>query len=613
MAIVYDEAPASTVQYDEAPPPLSPSASVFERGAPPLAGLSGLVAPGVPTPPDKYQQAAIAERDRLLKAGVPLPEGYTRRLMSGPLLGWGDEAAAAMTTPLEMIRQRTFNPAEGYRYAKAREDLAGQAAQEKTGVAGDVTELVGGLATLPGNVFGREAAAALGGAGKGVVPSLARMAGYGAEAGTLGAVQGAGNAPTIEDIPKNALMGGVLSAALGAPFGHFANVTPRSTAAVPTQSELFGLGAGDQKARDAVGLRYDLEHVADRMRDVAEATRLKYGRDTPQTVGTLRNLADEAFSDVARAKALNPNPANPVAVPGQTGAPNPWMAVATPRDIASLRREVYEGGATGSRTDERAGTIASKIIDRILTRPDPASLASGSARDAATVAMLEARRRGNFSAGYRDKAVTEAIDKTVGDAGSTASGLNFENRLRQNLNAARKRDEFGNLVPHENVALEKLITGTAKANKIREISNLLGGGGGLGRAAVMGGGAGGGALGAYLTGNDPIAGAAVGLGLGQVGRVLRGYGNAQARKSAEAFSDLIRQRSPEYASRAAAAPMEIGPGISSPIARGLRTGLTTAGDGGVRDAIANSIIYNTTGNRDALKRVYITKPDEEQR
>jgi hypothetical protein len=581
--------------------PPSPSAAVFERGAPPLAGLAGLIAPGVPTPPDKYQQAAIAERDRLLKANVPLPEGYTRRLMSGPLLGWGDEIGAAMTTPLEMARQGTFNPAEGYRYAVARERLANQAAGEKTGLLGDVTEAAGGLATLPGNIFGREAAAALGGGRAGLTGVAGRMAGYGAEAGTLGAIQGAGNAPTIQDIPANALRGGAFAAALGAPFGAFANVAQRSTAAVPSAEELFRLGARDYKARDALPVRYDLQQVGNRLSDLQQANRFKYGRDAPNTVDALRQRADEAFADVTRAQNLNPNAPGQVTVPGagQTGAPNSWQAVATPRDIASLRREIYEEGAKGTPTDTRAGTIASKMVDRIATRPDPAMLAPGTnMRDAVAAAALDARGRGNFGSAYRDQAVREAINKTTDQAAGQHSGLNFENLLRQNLRQARAKENFGSLNQAEEAQLEGLIRGTVKSNAVRELGNMLGGGGGLGRMAAIGGGsAGGGALASYYYGGDPIAGAAGGLALGLTGRGLRTYGNAQARAGVEAFSDQLRRRSPEYTSRAAAAPTEIGPGLTSPTARGLKQVLTLGGGGSVRDAIASALLYNTTGRR----------------
>jgi hypothetical protein len=395
-------------------------------------------------------------------------------------------------------------------------------------------------------------------------------------------------------------------------------VARRSTAAVPSQAELFAKGAQDAKAIDKMPVSYDLGAVGDKMRDIGNATRTKYGRDAPSTVAALNERADQAAADAAAARAANPNPPNPVAAPGQTGAPNPWTAVATPRDIRSLKREVYEEGAKGSPTDTRAGTVASKIIDRITTRPDPAMLAPGvNPRDAATVAMLEARRRGNFAPAYRDRAVREVIDNTTNQAAGAHSGLNFENNLRQNLNRAKQQEAFGTLNSVEEAQLEGLIRGTTSANAKREVGNMLGGGGGLGRMLVMGGGGaiGGGALGAYATGGDPWAGAMLGVSAGLTGRGLRTWGNAEARRGVEAFSDQLRRNSPEYASRVAVAPTEIGPGLSSSVTRGLRTGMTIAGDGGVRDAIANSLLYGATGNPHALeglKRIYITKPDQEK-
>lgn len=582
-------------------PPASPSRDLWSRGVasgvvPTAPTLSGLVTGQAM--PDKYQQAAIADRDQLLKVGAPLSEGLTRRVVSGPMLGWLDELSAAGRAPAEMVRHGTFNPLEGYRYGKARENLATQAASENTGLTGDVAEGVSGLAMMPGNFFGREAAAALGGAGKGVLPALGRMAGYGAEGGTLGAIQGAGNAPTMADVPKEAGKGFVLGSALSAPFGHFADVAPRSTAKVPTNDELMALGSRDFKARDRTPVRYDLGYVANRMEDLSNANRIKYGRDAPETVNALNDRVAEARADVARANALNPNAApGAVTAPGQvSGAANPWQAVATPRDIASLRREIYDAGAAGTPTDTRAGTISSKVVDRILSRPDPASLASGSQRDAATAALLDARGRGNFAGAYRDQAVRDAIDKSTAQAAGQHSGLNFENILRQNLRQARAKEQFGNLRPDEEAALETLIHGTVKANSIREVGNMLGGGGGLGRMIAMGGGAGGGAMTAYLTGNDPLAGAALGLGAGMTGRGLRTYGNAQALKAAEEFSDQIRRRTPEYRSRAATAPMGPGPGLGS-FATGTSRALTLGGGGGVRDAIANALLYNATGQR----------------
>jgi hypothetical protein len=239
------------------------------------------------------------------------------------------------------------------------------------------------------------------------------------------------------------------------------------------------------------------------------------------------------------------------------------------------------------------------LVDRIMSRPDPANLAPGtSMRDAAAAAMLDARGRGNFSGAYRDRAVQDVVNKTLDQAGGQHSGLNFENILRQNLRQARSKEAFGNLRPEEEAAVEKLIRGTIKSNTTREFANMLGGGGGLGRMAAMGvGGTGTGAIGAYLYGGDPWLGAAGGLALGLTGRGLRTYGNAQARRGIEEFSDTMRRRTPEYASRVAAAPMEAGPGMTSPTMRGLRTGTIVGADGNIRDAITNALIYQTTGKR----------------
>jgi hypothetical protein len=335
---------------------------------------------------------------------------------------------------------------------------------------------------------------------------------------------------------------------------------------------------------------YDLEQVGNRMADVANATRGKYGRDTPYTVAALRDRAAEAADDVARARALNPNPPNQVANPGQA-APNQWQAVASPRDIASLRREIYDEGARGTPTDERAGVIASKIIDRIATRPDPALLANGvSMRDALAAAAHNQRGRGNFAAGFRSKAVSDAVDKSLEQAAGQHSGLNFENIIRQNIRQAKAKDEFVGFNRAEEAGADRLIAGTAKANQLREFGNMLGGGGGLGRMAAMGGGgAGGGALASYYYGGDPWLGAAGGLAMGLTGRGIRTYGNYKARTGAEEFASQLRQRSPEYASRVAVAPTVVGPGLPGPISRGSRQIMTLSDEGAIRDAMARAL------------------------
>jgi len=90
--------------------------------------------------PDKYQQAAQEEDKAIGGADA----GFTRRLAHGATLGADTTVLAGLETPLEMIKRGTLNPAEAYKYAKAREDLIMNKSRENTGLAGTLTEALGG-------------------------------------------------------------------------------------------------------------------------------------------------------------------------------------------------------------------------------------------------------------------------------------------------------------------------------------------------------------------------------------------------------------------------------------------------------------------------------------
>src|SRR3954468_4292616 len=178
--------------------------------------------PGAPqsmtaSPDDKYRAAAMQERDRMQKAGIPLSEGYGRRLAQGATLGWLDEIMAGGMTPFEMIAHRTLDPREGYRYAKAREDLTEEETRKNTaGLLGGGAELAGGLSTRAGAMGTGARAIALPLIGK-TIP--ARAVNWGANvlrSGGIGATAGAGVAKDIEGIPQGLMMGGIRGAGLGA-------------------------------------------------------------------------------------------------------------------------------------------------------------------------------------------------------------------------------------------------------------------------------------------------------------------------------------------------------------------------------------------------------------
>jgi hypothetical protein len=182
--------------------------------------------------PDKYQQAALDER----AAVNPGDAGLTRRLAHGATLGADSTILAGLETPLEMIKQGTFNPAEGYRYAKAREDLIMDKARQNTGMLGTGAEVLGGGVAGAGLANAGITAGRFLGQNAG---TLARLGASTADAAGLGAVAGANEGDGLQERAANAIkggaagliagpaavLGGKLLGAVGAPI--FANIKAR--------------------------------------------------------------------------------------------------------------------------------------------------------------------------------------------------------------------------------------------------------------------------------------------------------------------------------------------------------------------------------------------------
>ncbi len=189
--------------------------------------------------PDKYREAAIAERDKLKAAGVDTGAGLTRRAVQGASFGFGDEIMAAASTPLEMIRQGTFDPREGYNYAKARENLILEDARKNTGIAGDVAEGIGGAAT--GGTLAKGGVTL---AGKG--STLLGKMGYGAAEGAgYGAAYGAGEGEGLTGRATEAAKGAALGGVIGGAF-------PLATEGVSSAYQAYlNSRAGQEAARKA--------------------------------------------------------------------------------------------------------------------------------------------------------------------------------------------------------------------------------------------------------------------------------------------------------------------------------------------------------------------------
>lgn len=165
--------------------------------------------------PDKYAQAARDEKAALEASGGSEDAGLTRRLAHGVTLGADSTVLAGAMTPFEMVRHGTFDPREGYNYAKAREDLIMNDARANTGIAGTAAELLGGgvagggLAKA-GLTTGRWLNSASGLGGR----TLSSAADAAALGGVAGFNEGNGLSERATNAGVGALTGGVVGGAM---------------------------------------------------------------------------------------------------------------------------------------------------------------------------------------------------------------------------------------------------------------------------------------------------------------------------------------------------------------------------------------------------------------
>jgi hypothetical protein len=243
----------------------------------------GTTQPGGPAeraavPVDKYRQAAIEDRNKLVAAGANLPEGYTDRAARGAGLGWADELVAGATVPLEMIKRGTWSPAEAYRYNKAALDLRNQKTDENTAGAGGVAaDLAGGLAGGAG-AFGRQATAK-------TIPYLnktisAPVVNYGKTVATgagLGGIYGAGEAPDIASIPGGAAVGAAIGGGVGAALPAVAATLGAGARAlqVPRLRDPEKI-ATEQVAKTVRDSGQPIEEIVQRVRDAHAAGQTDY-------------------------------------------------------------------------------------------------------------------------------------------------------------------------------------------------------------------------------------------------------------------------------------------------------------------------------------------------
>lgn len=185
----------------------------YEVDAPDVHALTSAL--GSPTfTEDKYHTSAREDFARQRAAGLSNPDvaSYKEQMLHGATFGALDEISSAAMAPLEMINRGTWNPAEAYRYNKAREDIRFENARAQHGAAGTAAEIAGGIGS--GGALARGGLSLLGR----VAPNASLAARTGAaatDAGLYGTVAGAAEGNSLEERGANAAKGGLAGLLLG--------------------------------------------------------------------------------------------------------------------------------------------------------------------------------------------------------------------------------------------------------------------------------------------------------------------------------------------------------------------------------------------------------------
>ncbi|MTW19448.1 hypothetical protein GJ689_24970 [Rhodoplanes serenus] len=205
----------------------------------------------------------------------------------------------------------------------------------------------------------------------------------------------------------------------------------------------------------------------------------------------------------------------------KTDAATPPGAVVTGKNLESLRRTLGHAAQSPDPVERKAATAAIGAIDEFVASLSKTDVLAG---DAAKVAETLADARGNYAAAMRSERVTGALERAEQNAAVAHSGQNIDNAVRQRIRAIVQNPKLRQGFSRAEIAqMDRIMRGLPAGNLLRGVSNILGGGGGLG-ATVSG------------TVLSPVA-PAVGWALKKLGNRITGGG-------VERLDEMVRSRSP---------------------------------------------------------------------
>jgi hypothetical protein len=212
----------------------------------------------------------------------------------------------------------------------------------------------------------------------------------------------------------------------------------------------------------------------------------------------------------------------------------------TAADYLNLRQALQQHAqGFNNGQDSKAATLALKTLDKFWDTASPQAFMAGTPAEIGGVRSAINNARGNFAAGYRSDTISGKVHEAELRSAAANSGKNFDNTLRQRLaGVALSRKQNSGFTPEEIAATEGIVQGTKPMNATRNVSNILGGGGGMGRALVTGMGI------APGVATGDIKSMALGLGLPATGWALKKAENALTRREVNKLDNMLRLRSP---------------------------------------------------------------------
>ena len=338
---------------------------------------------------------------------------------------------------------------------------------------------------------------------------------------------------------------------------------PKKTV-VPTAKELKAAATAGYTKTENMGVEYGAQAVKSLGDDIA-ATLEKESR--------IRPLNKKLFALLDEIR--NPPSDSTITLPNLDNFRKQLGFIARDKDpaksaAASIALEKLDDFLElgGVETTASGGAVAGAAAPQTL----PAVEGEGARSAAQRAGQILKDARGNYAASARSQALADIGDTSELRAAAANSGQNIGNTLRQKLASLRlSKNGSRGFTEEELTAIEQVIKGTATTNTLRRVSNLLGGGGGIGQTLIGAGGAGyGGAVGG-------LPGAVVGAMPVVAGMASRKAANVLTKRQLENLAKMTRTRSPLYAQRVANPVMQETMPVEAELTRRLALALGAQG------------------------------------